>query len=223
MEKVGEGVPDQKVQAELAASLIHDFYLSFKFSQGDGLSQDWLISYLAYYYRSVADCDQTILDSILSNQQVAGRVAKLRPPARHSTERLSNREDEFRSVYDELRRVLSTTEQPVPTVSDLRHIALEILNRDKKYVISDMGRPNPHEHTGVDLHESFFREYIIMAKPTGSEAFDHMYLAIRSSLIGPVDDAGTLGITDDTIRERAMALAPQWELRHPGETFFDIS
>ncbi|MEK6953042.1 MAG: hypothetical protein AABX29_08565 [Nanoarchaeota archaeon] len=203
-----EGPPlDEK--SKIHQQIYKDFYLSFKHSQGDEALQKNLFIFLSNYYLTSYSPEQIgtleeIKDSLIK------KADSLKVPASHTrivalqvratASKMLNWY--LRSLEDRYLKV----EMPKKLVSN---IANSIIDRDLMYIdpVNERNRPNRKE--GQDRKESFFRTYVIEAKPTNSTAFDSMYESIRESFkVGEIPVKGDL-----------RKLQKAWEKTHAGQSF----
>ncbi len=189
-------------------TLVGDFYGSFRFSQGDGNTQNLLFRALATTYRrswTPEGMDTVLPEALEAAQEQAVHVA---PPVKHLSIPSAKLEAEVDKQWGTFSKILETYATKKPRTNliygtlrwimpywDSRHVALGRANR-------------PDE---AETYESYYRTYVLSGQPTHSEAFDQIFSSLRERQLRTVPP-----LTLDSLQAA-------WELRHKGESFYPES
>lgn len=184
---------------ELSA-VVKDFYQSFRFSQGEPSNQRLMLQGIAEKYSpglraGLKDYSQALY----------ARLVSLEIPESHSSFDTDG-PNAFEVETETLMHTL-VGEQQYPELERNSHIAEGMIATDTVYQRPDVGRV----HRASDIHLSYFREYVLLAKPTGSRAFDGLFADINQQFLD--------GKCDPFVYERFDRLAADWEKAHPDEAF----
>lgn len=194
--------PDAKDLTLMDKRVLHDFYLSFRVSQGDPELQ-----YLALIYAGKSYDTMEIGDIDEMNNRVYGEVLKLSPLKKEHKQEFLNKNNElerldfdagqnskngFRNQWDfflaVLNRVHLQKDRPLDTVVSVNQMkVLELYETTENQLNAEIliniitrdtvyqNRERPLRMHGSDPHESLLRTYMVEGKRTGSESFDLMY------------------------------------------------
>jgi hypothetical protein len=173
-------------------TLVKDFFLSFQFSQGSKLTQNTLFILLNRYYQE--NVDQTVLDQTIGDpNQLLSKFRTLNLPKSHSQKLGVSLEDkasamsiEFEEEGVKFINILCSTKPDLTLVT-----AADVC---KSTIFNDVGYQNPsfpRSYRAVDPHGSYFRDYILTDKSTGSDAYDSIFhQAFESYANGQLDNDG---------------------------------
>lgn len=203
----------QKDTSQLTGMLLRDLYLSFRYSQGEEATQRIFFRHLNYFYRTSMDSGSiALLDTIVAKKTIVNRAEKLSIPGRHKPRTNDDASRTFKVNAQRFRKRL--LEQPVALDTyDLDIVAMGIAYSDFTFQWAISPRQNPNGDDGHDPHYSYFRDYVLGLRPTGSEGFDSLFADIHSRLINePPAFVRTLG--------QIAQLVPKWEETHEGEFFY---
>lgn len=203
-------LPESK--AQLKDALYKDFWLSFKFSQGDSKFQQDIYAYLAAYYgQTLTPLGRSALSELLPefDKQTPVSFTGVSMPMGHK--RLTNIEDgmERATFY----AGLSSFTLKLGHIS----LALEEDNYPGIFVRKTIGKDARYQAdlrtSGGDRHASFLRRYVLLGDDAGSPAFNYLCALAKEAL--PVElEANYLGI-----QATFNSLVTDWEANHPGQQF----
>lgn len=223
-------IPSHHHGEELPAigrTIIQDFYNSFRFSQGDANLQESIYKALGDFYSSqLLQEERETVASILP--ALGQRALRLALPKAHldkdktvTNEQRKNAADrgispvaeafrrEWRSFSTWHLEMIDSSEASDFQLNPetVQKIAVGIANRDR--IHQTKSRPGRAED--ADPHLSYFRDYIVFGKPTGSEAFDTIFAQAHGMITSP---------EENRVQYAALELAYKWEAAHPGQSFF---
>ncbi len=214
---VGEGVDGS---SELAVLDIFrsDFLKSFQYSQGDPGFQKALLYRVLNYYTNKAggtlDIDMTLFDEIVRDFHMPGaHVAKLSTDdsgmvvrRKHTPEEAARQLkadlSDFRSIVTGDIYAAGRFDIPISEVCD------ETIRRDLYYQTEERAYRAQN-----DLHASYYREYILRGRDTGSEAFDAIFVSAADYLRD--NESSELPFA-----HRLSNLIFEWNANHPGISFY---
>ncbi len=201
---------------DLMKSLNRDFYLSFKFSQGKPRIQTLLFEGLGIFYKENLKSED--IDWITNSEEELQKnlAVQLAPKTHYVIHDMfknpeargpildSEAETEFKAESLIFVGILGSTDR-FDTGLDDEAVCLQTIIRDQAYQIRH------RKYQAPDPHASYFREYILLQKPTGSEGFD--------SIFQSANDFVTNGEVSTDIRSGIKNLSEDWQSNHPGEQF----
>lgn len=189
----------------LEKMILRDFYLSFKYTQGDGPSHIYFLDALAATYRKTQDPEnyrwiQTHADEILGDDHLLA----LKVPRSHSVAKGNQRPGAgspltFGQHGVDFKTALSR-ELPI----NFRTISRQTIVRDLRYQVES------RSYQTTDPHSSYFRQYILLGEPTGSHTFDTVFAETKEW-----EQINRKVHIDDLLELQAF-----WEGSHPGESFY---
>jgi hypothetical protein len=198
----------------LERRLIKDFYLSFKFSQGNALAQRTM--YLAlkrHYESSFSTAEKAWLRD--SSFELMDNLAMLQAPrshtrSNHAFDYQPGLSDQFEVQADDFLKVLRVVPAP-----DLYDPATDLVIAD--FCGATIGRDLYYQgkerfHNTDDPHSSYLRNYALFSTPTSSDAFDAIFAEVSQAFAdSSLPPASTAKLPE---------LAERWEANHPDEHFF---
>lgn len=195
---------------ETLSTVVKDFYYSFWFSQASEELQEKLWQGVAANYSS-----GTLNHIRLNADELQDRIHELRLPASHVAVDESDITNEFDRLGEKfLARMLMNEPKPLNT-ADLSTIVSEMIRRDDQYQYYEADEDRKYRN--ADPRQSHFREFVLLATPTGSVAYDAIFRDVKQAYLSGEIDKRALLFLDELRRE--------WEHNHTGEMFFpeDIS
>jgi hypothetical protein len=190
-------------QQPIAERLLLDFYLSFRFSQAVEETQTALFAALIKEYRR-AGMEPTAEDLEL----VKSRLSGLKPPSNH-TKVVSSRLGEFKKMWGKLEETFAGTTGEQLEPGELLELGRGMARSDVMY----QTKSRPSREIGDDLHESFFRTYVLQGAATHSAAYDSLMQEVRQACEGVRGPAA----------KDFVELATAWEYTHRGQKFYPES
>lgn len=229
----------KETKAQLESRLKKNFYLTFKFSQGDASLHQFLMFETAPLYD--LENYQREFGSINElNHHLRQKIAQLRLPNAHGREEsvfteflkewdnqmgmfayLTN-ESLFLSEGDIPRAKLNELKR-IPRQKRLLTIVQSMAERDIHYLDLEEGRPEKVPY-GKDPHESHIKTYIIDRKNTNSDGFNALFEDMRGMVVKLLAN-NARGIDksykDDfhQVAKEIRILRMNWESLHSGYTF----
>lgn len=239
-----------KSQKEKLTSLENDirrdFYLSFKYSQGDPDLQDLLNIFVLKH------CTQEQLQGIYDKRdKIKGSIMSFMAPKEHTLrdndERIKTLEEEWHRYLWALEEMLGSPDPLTPSPGSdevklslkmaheandeklLRDIAIEEVKRDSLYVT--YARPNRYK-PGSDEHESFLKTYGFESHLTDSPIYDELFLKLKAFLISLKENEEIKpiqylvgqnheeGLLMSNLKFKLLGLEKEWQIKHPGQQFF---
>lgn len=204
-------------------TVMRDFYLSFRFTQGDPYVQKASYGLLAAYYcRDFTTIDRSSL--VARFDSLANRAAALKLPrshkdsaaiaAEHEAQHMPSIADFFRREWGQFSRIQRHTfanpeasRRKTNRDAPIARFAAKIALADNEYQLRD--RPGSNQDN--DPHFSLFRSHIVLGHATGSNTFDSIFGRAQSLLDKP---------EKVTLQRSVTTLANSWETMHPGQSFF---
>lgn len=243
------------------SAVLRDYYHSFRHSQGDPRLQGMLMLYIVkhYDYKDVGNISdlKNKLDKFISEMSIPEEHTHILMDEETKQDVLLDHQKAQYTDFGFQRswlRLIATLERvfldrPNPQDVDLYgfyrelynqslwpksklllEIAARVLYVDGNYQI----RERPNRKVGRDPHASFFRNYVIDGKLTGSPVYDKLYNDVgklfESLGIGEItslnelrrkgEEVGLSGYEVTRIAEIYSDLQSSWEGRHEGQKFF---
>jgi hypothetical protein len=209
---------DQEKHKAFKRQLSKDFYLSFKFSQGNSPVQEYIYRALTDYYRSQPDYDPSYIRE--NSIDLQSKLMRFRLPTSHTVKTSDGRDfdptspSEASAFMAQSSRFVKVLNSKGDLLDDrdlnIETITRGLIRRDRVYQVAERGYQAP------DPHSSYFRQYVLLGEPTGSAAYDHIFA--RAAELLEVDryssKHNTLPLSDVVSK-----LASGWEHNHPGESF----
>lgn len=220
------GLPEQFHDKSVESTLAKDFYLSYKYSQGDSGIQAVLFRLMRDYYKEQYDeADiQTVLN--VSTDHLIELVEPYKLPRSHHlighlAESIEQTKmNEFKRQAADLTFLLKETESTIALDIRLRDEPDDKLTLGTKLITRDIELIKKGRKVGRDSRASFFREYALNAQPTGSDAFDNIFEQVGQTL----DPTNLVNLPQkDTIEESIKHLAAVWGAYHPDESFYPVA
>jgi hypothetical protein len=180
--------------------LLLDFYLSFRFSQGDPAVQERYFKALISEYRR-ENSEPTTEDL----ESVKAKLASLKPPREHAAV-YPSRLGDFNNQWKEMQDAFTETSSNRLEDDELLRLGREMAASDIQY----QQRKRPNRDRSADPHESFFRTYVLRGTSTRSVTYDSIMEQMRSVYEG--------GQSVDM--EKLEELQVAWEDTHPGQRFY---
>jgi hypothetical protein len=202
----------------LEKTLLCDFRQSFRFS-GSEYNQHVIFPLLGFVYARTDEATQQgieeALDSIAAKE--SWRQAAL-PPAQHRPVDEEHFLRESANEWNKFQEIVRPSYIRLLEKEDEEFVGLEvsweeemlralgdnIVDSDIKILESPEGRPRSNADR---RYTSYFREHVILGKPTGSPVFDDIFVRLSESV--------SVHLLSGT-----RLLINRWRLRHPGQTFF---
>jgi len=191
-------------------SLRRDFFLSFKFSQGEsGFQGELLRSLVAYYQEQpMLTCEELNQIDCYPESLVLPRFHYRRNSGSTSPANVLGQENIHWALllkaYGKAQRGNKCYGRSYPARK--RGLLTSMIHRDTVYQAS--ARPT----LPIDPHRSFFREYVLLDKETGSRAFDWLHDSLRDHVTAAEEPL--INYT------RIHHLVSRWELAHPDQQFW---
>lgn len=217
----------EQLRADPVKRIQGNFYLSFRYSQGLPILQSKL---LAAVTRAYSEDDVRV--AVLNRERLLYDVGRFSLPIKHRADIAPERfRDEWQKVWNryqaheleqivngcDVRYPVSEESQPetLEGVALLRAILVGVIDSDYHHI--SKGRPGRGD--GDDRFESFFREYVVFGRRTGSGDFDALFRNIRTELLTtPIQEIGAED-SDRSVRDILHTLELQWGILHPGQQF----
>lgn len=205
-------------QKDFEKQLLKDFYLSFKFSQGDQYTQGYILNALVSNYRSQGDYDPAYIRE--NSNELFSKLIDFGIPKSHVTltntgEKLDLTPSLKAAVFINGAKIfvdkLKTGEPSMPQDLNAEAMMRGIIQRDIVYQTAERG------YQAADPHSSYFRQNVLLQQPTGSEAYNQIFA--RCLELIEVDQYRNVFLTVP-IAERITDLAQGWEANHPGVAFY---
>lgn len=225
----------KKEKSPLEATILRNFYLSFKYSQQDRDLQRILFEAINSQYDS-AEIRKEFGTIVGLNNRMRHRISNLRIPKNHVE--IGNPQAEFERQWVVQSDILqshflneneldqgNTVERVTQEPSDKQKINIlsRLVTRDDEFF--ETGRQETESER--DLFESQVKEYIIDRKPTGSVQFDVLFnylqeVALRALVYDPGKDDGKIDLEFSTLGVKLRNIRKAWEDSHTGEKFSTI-
>lgn len=230
---------ERKEKSPLEAIILHNYFLSFKFSQGSEDLQKILIAAVSSFYN--AEELRKEFGSIEElDKKLRPEVEKFRLPLNHAliddnvpmefNNRWNHQLHTLKPLFDGSERTVQTDIDDImaiflsktPLAQDIE-IATRIANCDM-YYYDRGGRDNGE---GKDPFESHVKRFLIDQEPTGSSEFNRLFQSVRAVtmrgfmyLLNSSEERHD--ITYSTLVQQLRHVQKEWLAKHPGKNFFDL-
>jgi len=211
----------------LGVAIQHDYYESFRFSQGSPPLQRPLFAVLGAEYR--AKCYGSLpsdLDKLL--EYLYDAAPQLALPRGHITVKPQVIAEEFTTQWRYFRTCLIASDDKKITKSrmiakgselyaaNLREINMQVTDRDLLHCDEQYAREKSmnRQKRGVKIDgrvdpcTSYYREHVLRGRKNGSKAFDTIFTAMLTQATPRAEN-------------RLVSLHSAWEDGHPGQVFYD--
>jgi hypothetical protein len=233
------------IQGDAPADRVaQNMYLTFWYAQGNGSLDTALTDSLTYQYaHDLTDAEWQSV-SVRAGDTNDAAYNQLRLPGGHGsvhteiTSKAANRKKASDLVRSDFELRWSTlgglfkrdrAQLASETESDLEQILTDAENTmvhvDYRYNTIDpktgelrKRRLSPTD----DPHESFYRRFVLQGEPTGSEAFDEIFGALRERFIKNGPPEGFPEVKGKQERVTYQDMVQAWGPNHPGEPFEPI-
>lgn len=190
----------------------HDFWLSFRFSQGNQADDKLQYKLLKAILKLYPQEELMRISSMLQTDGFRDQCCSLTVPHQHLDKKNEDVKVEFANVFDyafipALRNQVSHN-TPFEESDDplLDTILRGMISCDERY----QTRPRPGRNpTKDDLHESYVRKYILEGTETGSPRYDTLFRMLNEYQLR--------SITIVPAQMRRLEL--MWNTNHPQQTF----
>lgn len=217
----------EQLRADPVKRIQGNFYLSFRYSQGQPILQSKL---LAAVTRAYPQDDVRV--AVQNRERLLYDVGRFSIPIKHRSDIAPERfRDEWQNVWNryqahELEQIVNGCDVRYPVsqesqsetlegVALLRAILVGVIDSDYRHI--SQGRPERGD--GDDPFESFFREYVVFGRRTGSGDFDTLFRNIRTELLTtPMHELDAV-VPGRSVRDILHTLELQWGILHPGRQF----
>jgi hypothetical protein len=201
--------PEEISSKNLETRILKNFYLSFKFSQGNAeLQQDLLIAINTRYNHG--EFIKTFISLENLKDRLTPKISKLRLPKDHLP--VGSVQEEFKNQWRNQLKLLNKVFEP-----EERHkpsdegLLIDLVAEDASYM--ETGRPNSGKK------ESLVKTYIINQQTTGSEDFDNLFKKLRE--VAMESDIAESAYEISLLGSGLSVLKYHWEQAHPGQKFIE--
>jgi len=204
---------EQNKLTEQNKSLKDLVFQSFRFSQGDLMTQSHMLQWLR---------TKGYFDAFDFPEEIPDYIQELAIPHKHKSIADAHRLRELGIIWTQLRSDKPQFQQ-FSAEEILEPILTGMIRRDSIY--QKFERPNRQTAKEIipdssnDPHASFVRKYIINAHPTGNRAFDELFrdaaIRLQQYRTAPITSSNP----DDALSD-LHDLGTLYRIRHPGYTFF---
>lgn len=208
---------------ELEDMLVRDFYLSFRFSQGNIGNQGDILAAVIDYYSRKRNVPATSIRDVIASEEFKLKIERIIPPNRHRITRKDTKVDSLKKAYLSFKKEVDDTVIRTYQLDDHSYTSLV----ESHMVISDLDyqdkpRPRP-QNDKSDQHGSLYREFVILGRPTGSECYDNIFTTMRARTLRLLREHKEHSHSHDDYRHNQLSgilmLTSAWERNHPGEKF----
>lgn len=229
------GLKERQRSTPLENKLIHNFYLSYKFSQGRPDTQRGLMVAVSRMYPQ-EEVRREFLSTQSVNDRLRTRINNLRLPRDHTDIASSGVSEEFSETWKKQLRILAAVQigdfQDGSNYSDPEilktlqltsgHLLADVVKRmaesDGRYFRK--GRPGRKDGKA---DESFVKTYIVDQTPTTSPELDQLFRQARGLVLRALSPDDRLKDVPEgkSLKDRIQELQRDWEAIHPGEQFYE--